>query len=129
MRQGSSDKSLQSLVLFMTQKSRVKVWYYSWHRYHVSKFGIVHDTDIMCQRVTMVFVSNLGVLKITRKRTRISSEIINRILFLTLSWRRPLSYRNQSIDLRSKSMNWYLYDNGLRHEKVKNKFFWSYTTF
>ena len=31
---------------------------------------------------------------------------------LTLSWRRPLSYRNQS---------WFLYDNGLRHERVKLK--------
>ena len=38
---------------------------------------------------------------------------------LTLSWRRPLSYRNQSIDLRSKSMDWFLYDNGLCHERVK----------
>ena len=38
---------------------------------------------------------------------------------LTLSWRRPLSYRKQSIDLRSKSMNWFLYDNSLRHERVK----------
>ena len=43
---------------------------------------------------------------------------------LTLSWRRLLSYRNQSIDLRrsidlqSKSMDWFLYDNGLRHERV-----------
>ena len=40
---------------------------------------------------------------------------------LTLSWRRPLSYRNQSIDLLSKSMDW-LYDNGLCHERVKIKF-------
>ena len=31
--------------------------------------------------------------------------------YLTLSWRRPLSYRNQSMD-------WFLYHNGLRHEKV-----------
>ena len=38
---------------------------------------------------------------------------------LTLSWRRPLSYRNQSIDLRSKTLDWVLYDNGLRHERVK----------
>ena len=38
---------------------------------------------------------------------------------LTLSWRRPLSYRIQSTDLRSKSMDWFLYDNGLRHERVK----------
>ena len=33
---------------------------------------------------------------------------------LTLSWRGPLSYRTQSIDLL-----WFLYDNDLRHERVK----------
>ena len=38
---------------------------------------------------------------------------------LILSWRRSLSYRNQSIDLRSKSMDWFLYDDGLRHERFK----------
>ena len=37
---------------------------------------------------------------------------------LTLSWRRSLSYRNQSIDLQSKSMDWVLYDRDLRHERV-----------
>ena len=48
-------------------------------------------------------------------------------LFSTLSWRGPLPYRNQSIDLRSKSMDWFLYDNGLRHERVKNEMgMWSY---
>ena len=41
---------------------------------------------------------------------------------LTLSWRRPLSYRSQSIDLLCKSMDWFQYDNGLRHERV-NVFF------
>ena len=40
---------------------------------------------------------------------------------LTLSWWTPLSYRNQSIDLLPKSMDWFLYDNDLRHEKVKKK--------
>ena len=39
-------------------------------------------------------------------------------LYLTFSWRRPFSYRNQSIDLPCKSMDWFLYDNGLRHEMV-----------
>ena len=38
---------------------------------------------------------------------------------LTLSWRRPLSYKNHYIDLRSKSMDWFLYGNGLGHERVK----------
>ena len=42
--------------------------------------------------------------------------------YLTLSWRKPILYRNQSIDLRSKSMDWFLYDIGLRHERVKQCF-------
>ena len=37
---------------------------------------------------------------------------------LTLSWRKPLSYRNQTIDLRNKSLDWFLYDNSLRHKRV-----------
>ena len=37
---------------------------------------------------------------------------------LTLPWRRLLSYRNQSIDL----LDWFLYDNGLRNERVKRQF-------
>ena len=40
-------------------------------------------------------------------------------LCLTLSWRRPLLYRNQSIDLLRKPMDWFPYDNGLRHERIK----------
>ena len=42
-----------------------------------------------------------------------------------LSWRRSLLYRNQSIDLLYKSMEWFLYDRDLRHETVKleNNFF------
>ena len=39
--------------------------------------------------------------------------------YLTVSWRRPLSYRNQSINLLRKSMDWFPYGNGLRHERVK----------
>ena len=38
---------------------------------------------------------------------------------LTLSRRRPILHRNQSTDLQSKSMDWFLYDIGLRHERLK----------
>ena len=34
------------------------------------------------------------------------------------SWGRSLSYRNQSIDVQSKSMDWFLYERDLRHERV-----------
>ena len=37
---------------------------------------------------------------------------------LTLSRWCPLSYRNQSIELLCKLMDWFLYDNSLRHERV-----------
>ena len=38
---------------------------------------------------------------------------------LILSWRMPLSYKNQPIGFLCKSMNWFLYDKDLRHETVK----------
>ena len=45
-----------------------------------------------------VFTTDISLEKF--QLTRIPAFEFN--AFLTLSWRRPLSYRNQSIDLRSK---------------------------
>ena len=42
------------------------------------------------------------------------------LLGLSLSSRRSLSYRNQSIDLQSKSMDWFLCDRDLLHERVNH---------
>ena len=53
-------------------------------------------------------------------------EAVKWTKYLTLSWRGPISYRNQSIDLRRKSMDWFLYDIGLRHERVKYKAIYKY---
>ena len=68
---------------------------------------LYNETDIM----------KLGIIHLLCTQTFLKLYIYKRIL--TLSWRRPLSYRNQSIDLQSKSMDWFLYDNDLRHERVK----------
>ena len=38
---------------------------------------------------------------------------------LTLSLRRSLSYKNQSLDLQSKSMDWSLYDSDHRHNRTR----------
>ena len=62
-----------------------------------------------------------GVFRGYKIRTLAWNEFKETKWSLTLSWRRPLSYRNQSIDLQSKWMDWFLYDNGLRHERVKEK--------
>ena len=51
--------------------------------------------------------------------SQITAEL--KILPLTPSWRRSLSYTNQSIDLRCKSVDWFLYDSDLRHERVKRE--------
>ena len=37
---------------------------------------------------------------------------------LHLSWRSSLLSRSQSIDFQNKSMDWFLYDKNLRHERV-----------
>ena len=49
----------------------------------------------------------------------LSGKIVNGFKTLTLSRRRSLSYRNQSIDLQSKSMDWSLYDRDFRLETAK----------
>ena len=41
---------------------------------------------------------------------------------LTLPWWRSPSYRNQSNNLLCKSMDWFLYDRDLFHERVKTLF-------
>ena len=71
--------------------------------------------------------SNLLLLTFLRNKTVLKDIQISyvwRILFhkdslLTLSWRRSLSYRNQSIDLLCKTIDWFLNDRGFCHERVK----------
>ena len=75
------------------------------------------------------FVPNAPILCIGSEWVNIQSILFNWknkhgcVLYnqsLTISWRRSLSYKNQSIDLVSKSMDLFLYDRNLRHERVKD---------
>ena len=83
-----------------------------------------------CKDYNLVIVGRLGWMKwvkmgqgnvyISCNYSCTISFLVNILLIkLTLSWRRAISYRNQSIDLLHKSMDWFLYDIGLRHERVK----------
>ena len=56
--------------------------------------------------------------KSKENHSRILCMILTTMSRLTLSRRRPLSYRNESIDLLCKLMDWFLCENGPRHEKV-----------
>ena len=53
------------------------------------------------------------------------SKTIRNFRSLTLSCRRPLSYRNQSTDLL---IDWFLHFNDLRHERVKSMTFQAIST-
>ena len=68
--------------------------------------------DVMCVQHVIKKLKNL-IFTVNSFFCRPSSH-------LTLSRRRPLSYRNQSIDLLCKSVDWFLYDNGVRLERVKS---------
>ena len=58
----------------------------------------------------------LNFSKLLFKLINYHCYIVKSKLILPLSWRRSLSYRNQSIDLQSK---WFLYDRILYHETIK----------
>ena len=58
----------------------------------------------------------LNFSKLLFKLINYHCYIVKSKLILPLSWRRSLSYRNQSIDLQSK---WFLYDRILHHETIK----------
>ena len=70
-------------------------------------------------KVTEVLVAfNWFSMGFTLKQIRVLLKVSFEELQLTLSWRRPLSYRNYSSDLLCKSVDWYLYDRDLHHERV-----------
>ena len=84
---------------------RKKVLIYSCKRYN----NLLVETNFSWQLVPVFF----------KRQQHLNGNNLEAFLnHLTLSWRRPLSYRNQSIHLQSKSVHCFLYDNGLRHERV-----------
>ena len=56
---------------------------------------------------------------IRKKRVKMSQRAIENIRRSIISWGKSLSYRNQSFDLQSKSMNWFLYETDILYEKVE----------
>ena len=52
--------------------------------------------------------------------------VLTNYITLTLSWWRSITYRNQFIDLLCKSVDWFLCDTDLRHERVTIILIWSW---
>ena len=63
-----------------------------------------------------IFVRS-GLSKLQHQRSIFS--YLKMDIVLILSWRRPLSYRNQSIDLLCKWMDWFLYDRASVMKELK----------
>ena len=88
------------------------------------------DTDIDKNVLKLLIKTNLERIlsssKFTSQKESFKAVICGKNFFrcdylkegLTLSWRMFLLYRNQSIDLLCKPMDWFLCDRDIRHEKV-----------
>ena len=101
----------------------VAKWFTHYARLLLNKFQLVSTwSHTFYQRWIIqffLFFNYLLSLSFQSPLTKYMCLFMQNLFNLTLSRRRPLLYRNQSIDLDSKSMDWFLYDNSLRHEKVK----------
>ena len=79
----------------------------------------IHLLFSISNRCTLETRNEVGYLSVFEHPVEFETSTLRfSWIALTLSWRRPLSYRNHSIDLLCKSIDWFLYDNGLRYERV-----------
>ena len=90
------------------------IWSLVW--FICSSIAFVKWTNLTLLESAIKFPSVIQWLMLLYVNSENKSQ--NSFINLTLSRRGPLSYRNQSIDLLCKSMDWFLYDSGLRLERV-----------
>ena len=79
---------------------------------------VIFTEEILHGKLQFLYNKEILIKVLNSQETCERQPLYSRKQSLTLSWRRLLSYRNQSTDLRSKLMDWFPYDNGLRHERV-----------
>ena len=80
-------------------------------------FDWVLDTPLHLERKKMITCTYI-LFKVFIRSNLLWLCSISQAFYLTLSWRSYLSYRNQSIGLLCKSMDWVLYDRDLLHERI-----------
>ena len=85
------------------------------HKWQGTKNGLLFCWSI----VTIRFRSDWQMIKVSWYQIACYFDNESKRTYLALSWPRPLWYKNQSIDLLRKSMDWLLYDTGLHNERVK----------
>ena len=93
------------ILTFLQSKSNFTNWYLFW----LADFNSVQRKFIF---TSGDLLSSVKIYSETR------NFILPNPVSLTLSWRRSLWNRNQSIGLQNKSINWFLYHKNLCHERV-----------
>ena len=87
--------------------------YFKIDRYIKMKFSVI-DFFSNCEQISSLLQICLYLLKMS-----LMKYFIDWGMDLILSRRSSLSYTNQFINLRLKSMDWFLYDRNLHLERVK----------
>ena len=92
-----------------------------------SKDWFLHNWDLVIKTLNllrhkrvlnylMLFYFQLAMILTHFRLCSNQRRIYNSVTHWTLLWWRSISYRNKSIDLLWKSMNWFVYDKDLRRE-------------
>ena len=119
-----SERKVRYLSFWILASTRKKIFFFKkcdkWYCYGVF-VDMVDMTDMFLENCffKIKYITCEVFFEATYMDIFQTSELTMNNFVLTLSWRKPISYRNQSIDLLSKSMDWFLYDIGLCHERVK----------
>ena len=110
----------QSTALFLYDKNFGVYWVSSCYKTWEIWFSTDNDDNMS----GLIFSWKTWFSDVTGYRTTslalkwVNCECSLGIIYLLLSWRSSLSYRNQSIDFQSKSPDWFLYNRDFRLERV-----------
>ena len=102
------------MIIFFTSFSSLVSFYSPWnHRkiYSILMFSEGIERDQLHKR---------GEQAVSHSHSSPNPQSKLTTSLLTLLWQKAISYRNQSIDLIYKSMEWFLYDRDIRHERVND---------
>ena len=98
--------------------SNVETWTYC-----IWKPCCLIETALLCQiRIQFIFSEQRKIVPSVPIQNQSWYPGNYILISLTLSRRRSMSYRNQSIDLQRKSMDWLLNDRDFRHERVFSEY-------
>ena len=115
-----SISSHTSFIRYYTFKNST-IWQFDWQKFlastHPSKIGKLLTTLMKVNISSSRWPIYSTWLELNKLAKFLRCELSEKYI-LILSWWRSLSYRNQSSDFQSKSMDWFLYDKDLPHESV-----------